>query len=147
MKTCGYRLSKEAYLGGLWGSAHCLWAGGAIVGGLLAVVLCPGGAVVGLASGLGGSGGCCGLRCGLTLEAKQISERLLRVCHPPPPPGSAHPDVNFWQLQGDNIYIFLLSLTRKVCEMGNEPTTGAQSGGTETLDCSRAAAGATTLLK
>ena len=42
-----------------------------------------------------------------------------------------------------NVFTGKTSLTRKVCEMGNDPTTGAQSGGTETLCCSGAAVGAT----
>ena len=70
LRTSGYRLWSEAYLGGLGGSAHGLGAGRAVVGGLLAVVLGPGGAVVRLASGLGG-GGRRGLGRGLTFGGKE----------------------------------------------------------------------------
>lgn len=52
------RFLVGAYLGGLWRCAHRLGVGRAVVGCLLAVVLGPGGAVVWLASRLGG--GSCG---------------------------------------------------------------------------------------
>lgn len=68
------RFLSGVYLRGLWCCTHRLRVGCAVVGGLLAVVLRPGSAVVWLASWLGGCRcccRCCGLRGRLTWREKQ----------------------------------------------------------------------------
>lgn len=72
-KDDGGDLKKGGYLRGLW----CLRVSCAVVGGLLSVVLGPGGAVVGLASGLRGCGRRCGLRSGLTWRENREERKTL----------------------------------------------------------------------
>lgn len=72
-KNGQWQIFEGMYLGGLWCCTHGLRVGGAVVCCLLAVVLCPGSAVVWLSSRLRGWGccSCWSLRCRLTWNVNQ----------------------------------------------------------------------------